>query len=199
MSALTPLLGNKRTFGGDQRKAAAGDRNGTLDGAPWRSFSGGVCKALSYLTEFDGIPEDYGSIMTFSAVGGRDRRRLVQVICPSGKITGAVFRPACQAHCRKIFLFYGSENHPIYFPVHPTEGRIAIVTDAGLDAMDAGGAFDEGACWRTEKSCGSGAPTLASSSRKATFADDGGKQARSPGRARRKPLKPLRRKRRTVR
>jgi hypothetical protein len=27
--------------------------------------------------------------------------------------------------------------------VHPTEGRIAIVTDAGLDAMDAGGAADE--------------------------------------------------------
>ena len=27
--------------------------------------------------------------------------------------------------------------------VHPMEGRIAIVTDAGLDAMDAGGAFDE--------------------------------------------------------
>jgi hypothetical protein len=46
---------------------------------------------------------------------------------------------------------------------------------------------------RTAKSCGPDAPTLASSSRKATFADDGGKQARSPGRARRKPLKPLRR------
>jgi len=27
--------------------------------------------------------------------------------------------------------------------VHPTEGRIAIVTDAGLDAMDADGATDE--------------------------------------------------------
>src|ERR1700720_461178 len=56
---------------------------------------------------------------------------------------------------------------------------------------------------RTAKSCGSGAPTLASS-----FAemhppnrvrcikdpqDDGDTQARSPGRARSKPLKPLRR------
>ncbi len=30
-------------------------------------------------------------------------------------------------------------------PVHPTEGRIAIVTDAGLDAMAASGAPDEGA------------------------------------------------------
>src|ERR1700681_539728 len=55
---------------------------------------------------------------------------------------------------------------------------------------------------RTAKSCGPDAPTLASSSRMAsrpyraqtshTSADDGGKKARSPGRARSKPLKPLR-------
>jgi hypothetical protein len=55
---------------------------------------------------------------------------------------------------------------------------------------------------RTAKSCGPDAPTPASSSRrqagptgfdKPYSRDDGGKQARSPGRARRKPLKPLRR------
>src|SRR3981081_849885 len=54
---------------------------------------------------------------------------------------------------------------------------------------------------RTAKSCGPDAPTLASSSRSCVgptglrqdiSAGDGGKQARSPGRARRKPLKPLR-------
>ena len=55
---------------------------------------------------------------------------------------------------------------------------------------------------RTAKSCGPDAPTLASSLAefksaqpgldKNIFADDGGKRARSPGRARRKPLKPLR-------
>src|SRR6195256_5739082 len=55
---------------------------------------------------------------------------------------------------------------------------------------------------RTAKSCGPDAPTLASSSRRLSrpyrartkpySADDGGKQARSPRRARRKPLKPLR-------
>src|ERR1700687_2381693 len=54
---------------------------------------------------------------------------------------------------------------------------------------------------RTAKSCGPDAPTLASSSRSCVgptglrqnlSADDGGKTARSPGRARRKPLKPLR-------
>jgi hypothetical protein len=47
---------------------------------------------------------------------------------------------------------------------------------------------------RTAKPCGPGAPTLASSLRES--ANDGGKKARSPGRARNKPLKPLRRKRR---
>src|SRR6202163_980275 len=54
---------------------------------------------------------------------------------------------------------------------------------------------------RTAKSCGPDAPTLASSLRSCVgptglrqniSADDGGKRARSPGRARRKPLKPLR-------
>jgi len=54
---------------------------------------------------------------------------------------------------------------------------------------------------RTAKSCGPDAPTLASSLRSQVgptglrqniSAGDGGKTARSPGRARRKPLKPLR-------
>jgi hypothetical protein len=60
--------------------------------------------------------------------------------------------------------------------------------------MDAGGAEDEGAYPRTAKPCGPDAPTLASSSQEAKLLwDDGGKQARSPGRARNRPLKPLRR------
>jgi hypothetical protein len=37
----------------------------------------------------------------------------------------------------KIFLFTPNPNHLHIFLVHPTEGRIAIVTDAGLDAVDA--------------------------------------------------------------
>jgi hypothetical protein len=52
---------------------------------------------------------------------------------------------------------------------------------------------------RTAKSCGPDAPTLASSWRKTTSAGDGDKQARSPGRARNKPLKPLRREGRVFR
>src|SRR6202041_2397672 len=66
--------------------------------------------------------------------------------------------------------------------------------------MDAGGATDESAGLRTAKSCGPDAPTLASSSREASFLEgDGGKNARSPRRARRKPLKPLRREGRVFR
>jgi hypothetical protein len=43
------------------------------------------------------------------------------------------------------------------------QGRIAIVTDAGRNAVDASGAKDESAILRTAKSCGPDAPTLASS------------------------------------
>src|SRR6266478_10132733 len=96
-----------------------------------------------------------------------------------------------------------------------------IVTNAGWDAVDAA-AFcarrdrragsqesvsdhrcaDERRFSRTAKSCGPDAPTLASSFAEGKSAlpgtdshisaDDGGKRARSPGRARHKPLKPLR-------
>src|ERR1700735_2312908 len=59
--------------------------------------------------------------------------------------------------------------------------------------MDVSCAADESVTLRTVKSCGPDAPTLASSSREAKFlGGEGGNKARSPGRARRKPLKPLR-------
>ncbi len=72
------------------------------------------------------------------------------------------------------------------------EGRLAIATNAGQGAV---AACPRKACdgrERTAKSCGPDAPTLASSLRISSV-DDGGNKARSPGRARRKPLKPLRR------
>jgi len=72
-------------------------------------------------------------------------------------------------------------------PSRPTEGRIAIVTDAGRDAVDAGGAADESADLRTAKSCGPDAPTLASSWRKHFRRRRWQKSpvtGRSPGRAR---------------
>jgi hypothetical protein len=71
----------------------------------------------------------------------------------------------------------------------PQRGARAIVTDAGRDAMDADGTADESAKTRTAKSCGPDASTPASSLQGS--ASDGDKQARSPGRARSKPLKLL--------
>ena len=38
-------------------------------------------------------------------------------------------------------------------PSRPIEGRFAIVTNVGRDAVDAGCATDECAMWRTAKSC----------------------------------------------
>jgi hypothetical protein len=107
---------------------------------------------------------------------------------PDGQITEFLSSPLC----KKILLRRNPKSLLYPPPSRPTEGRLAIVTDAGRDAVDADGAADESTSLRTAKSCGPDAPTLASSWRKATFANDGGKQARSPRRARRKPLKPLR-------
>ena len=70
----------------------------------------------------------------------------------------------CPALFAKIFQFPLDPNQN-YKPRRPTplEGRIAIVTDAGRDAVDASGATDERADLRTAKSCGPDASTLASS------------------------------------
>ena len=50
----------------------------------------------------------------------------------------------CPVLSEKIFWFSETANH-LYIRNRPTplEGRIAIVTDAGLDAMAASGASDE--------------------------------------------------------
>src|SRR5665213_1598381 len=61
------------------------------------------------------------------------------------------------------------------------KGRFAIVTDARRDAVDVGGASDEGAFLRTAKSCGPDTPTLVSSSRQGARAT----VAKKPGAPRR--------------
>jgi hypothetical protein len=87
-------------------------------------------------------------------------------------------QPACQSHLEKIFCFSEIANHPITPAVHPTKGRIAIVTNAGLDVMDAGCASDEGAGLRTAKACGPDTSVLVSSWREEKLlAGDGGKKA----------------------
>src|SRR6202035_1242171 len=72
----------------------------------------------------------------------------------------------------------------------PLEGRFAIVTSAGRDAVDADGALRRGRRMRTAKSCGPDASVVGVKSAEENSADDGVKQARSPGRVRisRKPL-----------
>ena len=82
------------------------------------------------------------------------------------------------------------KSHPYSPAVRSSEGRIAIVTDTGRDAVDVGGASDEGAaCGRRSR-----VVLMPRHWRQLAeqFAGDGDKKARSPGRARRKPLKPLR-------
>jgi hypothetical protein len=59
--------------------------------------------------------------------------------CPTGKSP-----KVCPVLGAKIFRFPRRANHLYKLaPSRPTEGRLAIVTDAGRDAVDAGGAADE--------------------------------------------------------
>ena len=90
------------------------------------------------------------------------------------------------------FAFCPNHIHKPRRPVPLNEGRFAIVTDVGAGCGGRFGAFDEWRVRRTAKSCGPDAPTLASSWRRCfALRGDGGKRARSPRRARRKPLKPF--------
>src|SRR3984893_10073574 len=86
----------------------------------------------------------------------------------------------CPVLFRKIFPFPPDPNH-FYIPrrLVPHEGRIAIVTDAGRDAVDADGAADESAGSRTAKSCGPWASALGSSLR--VSARGAYKRSRQPG------------------
>jgi hypothetical protein len=115
---------------------------------------------------------------------------------------GAIWFPAAKTQRRSIsdfpkFSLTPRPNH-LHIPRRPASLRGALrnVTDVGRDAVDAGGALDGRVAsgrrsrvvlmprrWhqvpRKQASCKS-------------LGGEGGKQARSPGRARRKPLKPLR-------
>jgi hypothetical protein len=68
-----------------------------------------------------------------------------------------------QPHLQKYFCSRPTQISSLIRAVPSLRGALAIVTDAGRDAVDAGGAKDEGADLRTAKSCGSDASTPASS------------------------------------
>ena len=65
--------------------------------------------------------------------------------------------------CKNILIF-NIPNQVYIIAVPPTEGRIAIVTDAGRDAVDAEARLTN-VPTRTAKSCGPDTPTLVSSRR----------------------------------
>src|SRR5216684_7684821 len=105
---------------------------------------------------------------------------------PTGKSPGRFIDPSVQPLLKKYSDFPNAQISPYVRRPVPREGRFAIVTDAGRDAVAAGSAKDESAFLRTAKSCGPDASTLASSLREAISAGDGDKKARSPGRVRHK-------------
>jgi hypothetical protein len=74
---------------------------------------------------------------------------------------GLFGRLPVQPLCKKYFCSRATQITSKSPLSRPTEGRFAVVTDAGRDAVDAGGAADESAGLRTAKSCGPDAPTLA--------------------------------------
>ena len=59
-----------------------------------------------------------------------------QVICPSGALSTGVSSLISDFPKNISVPTYPKSNLEL-FPSHPTEGRIAIVTDAGWDAVDA--------------------------------------------------------------
>jgi hypothetical protein len=102
----------------------------------------------------------------------------------------------CPVLASKInrFAFCPNQIHKRRRPVLLTRGVSRSSRTLGAGCGGRGRAEKtNGVFLRTAKSCGPDAPTLASSGPRCfgIVACDGGKQARSPGRARRKPLKPF--------
>jgi hypothetical protein len=71
---------------------------------------------------------------------------------------------AVQSRLQKYFVSLFARNSFIDSPSRPHKRGVSRSSRTlGRDAVDAGGASDEGACLRTAKSCGPDASTLASS------------------------------------
>ena len=105
---------------------------------------------------------------------------------------GQIKRKVCPVLARKICRLCRRANQwsPLRASRPDQEGRFAIVTNVGSGCDGRVGAARRAASSRTAKSCGPDVSTLISSRRNASRGD-GGKKARSPERARSKPLKPI--------
>jgi hypothetical protein len=66
-----------------------------------------------------------------------DLLKCINVICPSGKSVGPVGDLPVQPPLQKYFCFPEPQIRTNDLPSRPTEGRHAIVTAAGRDAVDA--------------------------------------------------------------
>jgi hypothetical protein len=93
--------------------------------------------------------------------------------------------------CKNISLRPSGKSSLQLPPSCPKRGALRKVINAGRDAVDAGGASDEGAI-RGRRSRVVLTPRRRRQVSREDARDDGDKKARSPGRARRKPLKPSR-------
>jgi hypothetical protein len=117
--------------------------------------------------------------------GGSSASWHAAAIAPSSDLPDGQFCDfAVQPLPQKYFAFSETQiscSVPAVPP--PQEGRFAIVTDVERGMRWTLWCREASAPMRTAKSCGPDAPTLASRSR-VYPADDGGKRARSPGRAR---------------
>jgi hypothetical protein len=70
---------------------------------------------------------------------GVRRDDIAIVICPTGGFAIFLSIPVSKNIPLRVLV----DAALLISPSHPTEGRIAIVTDAGRDVMDAEGAADE--------------------------------------------------------
>jgi hypothetical protein len=85
---------------------------------------------------------------------------------PDGQISAALVIFPVQPHLQKYFSFGVGQITSTTPAVLSYKGALRNVINAGRDAVDAGGASDEGVCLRTAKSCGPDASTPASSLRR---------------------------------
>jgi hypothetical protein len=198
--ARTPTLGSSDCVGISQshsmsssaRLLAAGRRQGfqtTIGRSDFSVRANAKSCSLWHNTDATILPADVRHWAARGRLG-----RLVTLVrsklnrCPTGKSprTCAALSSPCS---KNISLNPSGKSALPACPSHPTRGALRTSRHARWDAVDAEFAKDERKRSRTAKSCGPGAPTLALSSRRRLkrLASDGGKKARSPGRARSKP------------
>jgi hypothetical protein len=83
----------------------------------------------------------------------RSAQPILRSVARRANHLGNLSAPVSSLFRKNILIFRRPKS--LYIPRRPVpQGRLAIVTAAGRDAVDAGGAKDEGAFLRTEKSCG---------------------------------------------